>query len=285
MMFLFYLLLVTLVTLVTPFNYTNELIISSHRVPTVLMHGILSNQDKMADLKLYLEINFNIDVIVPEIGNGIVNSFNIPLSKQGDILCQELNTNPLLENGFNFIGVSQGGILGRYYIEKCGVFQVYNFITLVSPHGGVYRKDIADIINMYGKYAIEHYSFSSYWRDPFNYMKYKDLILLAELNNEVITEESVGYRNRFASINNFVMVYSPLDGILNPPESGKFYTFDINSTSIIPLKETTMYESLGLNVMNDMNKIHIYKTNCSHHQHKDFSCFKQLYDMFKQYIS
>jgi palmitoyl-protein thioesterase len=280
-----------LLTSVSSFNNISSLtdhdITSSNKLPVVLMHGILSNEEKMSDLKLYLETNFNIDVVVPEIGNGIGNSLSLPLSDQGDILCSNLNNNILLKDGFNFIGVSQGGLLGRYYIEKCGNYQVNNFITLVSPHGGVYIKSIADMIDVYGEYAQEHYSFSSYWRDPFNYDKYREIILLAELNNEaeIGIPISKNNRERFNSINNFIMVYSPTDEILKPPESGKFSTYAIDSLDVVNIEATTMYYNLGLDQMFKNNKIHIYETNCTHAQHKEYECFKYLHCMFEEYCS
>jgi len=254
-------------------------------LPIVLMHGIASNKDNMNELKDYLIDNFNLDVIVPEIGNGIMNSINIPLSVQGELLCTQLKNNPSLSNGFNFIGISQGGILGRYYIEKCNGYQVNNFITMVSPHGGVYKKRIGSIIDMYGEYAQSHYSFSSYWRDPYDYTTYTDITLLANLNNEIITCNSTNNMINLNSIKNFVMVYSPNDSILSPPESGIFSTYDINSLNVISMKDTSYYISLGLKDLNENNKIYTYKSNCTHDQHKNYECFIQLHDMFKKFCT
>lgn len=273
-----FLLLFLLFSPIFSFKYIDD-----PKLPIVLMHGILSNTERMYELRDYLESNFSLTVIVPEIGNGIPNSLNLPLDVQGDILCEELNKNTLLENGFNFIGVSQGGILGRYYIEKCGDYNINNLITLVSPHGGVYSRSIDNIIDVYGQFAREHYSFSSYWRDPYDFETYKNIVLLADLNNEVDIDDN--NRDRFTSINNFIMVYSPFDDILKPPESGKFSTYEVDSLDVIPVEYTTMYHSLGLNKMFDNQQIYIYETNCSHAQHKDYSCFKQLHEMFEEFCS
>ena len=248
------------------------------KLPVVLMHGVLSNENKMNELKLYLESEFNLNVIVPEIGNGIIDSLNMPLKTQGELLCTELNLLDL-QNGFNFIGISQGGLLARYYIEKCGNYNVNNFITLVTPHGGIYNNLIDKIID------VDLYSFSSYWRDPYNLDDYKTNVLLAELNNEVKTPYSKQNKNKMINLNNFIMVYSPYDDVLYPPESGKFSTYMDNSLDVISLNATTMYHKLGLCEMESKNKIHIYKTNCSHSQHKDYNCFKQLYNMFNLYLS
>ena len=266
-----------------PINYKDAKSIQTTNLPIVLMHGIISNRNNMNDLKLFLESNFKLNVIVPEIGNGIPNSFNLPLNIQGEILCNDLNSNPLLANGFNFIGVSQGGLLGRYYIERCGKYRVNNFITLVTPHGGVYKKNIGNIINMYGEHAQEHYSFSSYWRDPFNYEKYLEVSLLADLNNEYYSGNSTLNKYRFSKLSNFIMVYSINDEVVTPPESGKFSTYDIDSLDIVPLNYTNTYKSLGLDIFDKEDRLFIYKTDCLHEEHKNKDCFSQLYNMFQKF--
>jgi len=284
--FLFILLINSILTrpIISSITTTPITSIISSKLPTVLMHGIISNKNNMNQLKDYLVKEFNINVIVPEIGNGIPNSWNLPLKQQGDMLCEQLNTIDELSNGFNFIGVSQGGILGRYYIEKCDGYKINNFITLVSPHGGVYKPLVGKIIEMYSDYSQLHYSFSSYWRDPFNYTYYQSIALLADLNSEV-NNPCPSNRHKMNSINNFVMVYSSNDDIVTPPESSKFSTYMVNTMNVIPLELTVSYETLGLKELIDQNRLAIYKTNCTHDQHKDHSCFSSLHEMFKKYCN
>lgn len=265
-------------------NLQNVLIpFTPNKFPVVLMHGIFSNVEKMNELKQYIT-NFNIIVIVPEIGNGSPNSLNIPLYEQGKMLCEELQTFTILKDGFNFIGISQGGILGRYYIEMCDGYKVNNFITMVTPHGGVYNK-IGSLLKMYEKYAQSYYSFSAYWRDPYNYDEYKTITLLARLNNEIENNGNFVNKEKFNSINNFIMVYSYNDIVVSPPESGKFSTYSINTMDVIPIEETIMYINLGLDKMIQDNKIHIYKTNCTHEEHVMYKCFISLHEMFDKYIN
>lgn len=256
---------------------------SFNKLPTVLMHGILSNANNMNQLKNYLINEFNINVIVPEIGNGIYNSINLPLETQGKMLCMQLNTYEELSNGFNFIGISQGGILGRYYIEKCNGYKVNNFITIVTPHGGVYKPGIGKFINLYNEYA-RNLSFSSYWRDPYNYEIYKSTTLLADLNNEINLTESSNNMKNFLSIQNFIMVYSENDDIITPPESGKFSMYQVNTLNILSLELIPSFKTLGLDILKYQNKLHIYKTNCTHEEHKEYFCFIHLYNMFQKYL-
>jgi hypothetical protein len=268
---MFLLLLLFLIINGNPIHH--QLVVS--KLPVVLMHGILSNENKMSELKFYLEIEFNVNVIVPEIGNGKIDSLIYSIDRQGKLLCDNLNSNELLSSGFNFIGMSQGGILGRYYIQNCGKYNVNNFITLVTPHGGIFN-------NL--DYESNEISFLSYWRNPYHLNEYYKYILLAELNNEVITSNSNKYKTKMLSLNNFIMVYSPYDKVLSPPESGKFSTYKDESMDIIPMNQTKMYSTLGLNEMDMGNKINIFQTNCSHSQHKEYNCFKYLHNMFVKYI-
>jgi palmitoyl-protein thioesterase len=218
---------------------------NNNKLPVVIMHGLLSNSENMNQLKDFLTNTFNLNVIVIEIGNGAGDSLNMPLDEQGEILCGEIMSKSILKNGFNFIGISQGGILGRYYIQKCNEYKVNNFITLVTPHGGVYNK-INTILDVYGKWYQDHVSIGSYWRDPYRYDTYLMVTLLADMNNEIITVNSDMNKKQLSSLNNFIMVYSPIDTVVMPPESGKFSTYKIKSMDVISLEETIMYNNLGL---------------------------------------
>ena len=265
----------TLTTTLTTTNYD--------LLPVVIMHGLLSNRDNMFELKTYLEIEFGVRVFVMEIGNGKLNSFNIPLSKQGDLLCEEINLNPSLSDGFNFIGISQGGLLGRYYVEKCDGYQVHNLITLVSPHGGTFNKTFANVINFYGDFAQKHYSFSSYWRDPSKLDLYNNHSMLANLNNEVYSEDYNLNKQRMLQLKNFVMVFSTIDSIVLPPESGIFSTYKDSLLNVIPYDETSSYEGLSLDQLEMSGRLHIFQTDCPHDEHATYDCFKHLYEMFKTF--
>ena len=54
--------------------------------------------------------------------------------------CKHLQANPDFKTAkeFNILGLSQGGLIGRYIIERCempGV--VRNFVSLGTPHMGI----------------------------------------------------------------------------------------------------------------------------------------------------
>ncbi len=51
--------------------------------------------------------------------------------------CEKLLTDPNLCNGFNAIGLSQGGLLLRAAIHRCPELKVKKFITMGSPLMGI----------------------------------------------------------------------------------------------------------------------------------------------------
>jgi palmitoyl-protein thioesterase len=258
----------------------------SNTYPTVLMHGVLANKGNMDELKNLLEMNFNIDVYNMEIGNGVGTSLFTSMETQLQILCDEIYKIDALKNGFNFIGMSQGGLLARGYVEYCNEYPVKNLITLVSPNGGVfYKTSISE--NYYEPLQQNSLSITNYWRDPYRYDLYlTNSTYLATLNQEICTKL---YHNDLDVLDNFVMVWSPFDEIIMPPESGKFSLLFLDSTDnlqSVELTDTELYKSgsLGFLKLNKENRLKIFATDCTHSQHKETACFHQLKPIFQQYL-
>jgi len=254
--------------------------------PTVLMHGVLASKDNMDELKNMLEINFNIDVYNIEIGNGVSTSIFTPMEMQLNKLCEEIYKIDALKDGFNFIGMSQGGLLARGYVEYCNKYPVVNLITLASPNGGVYYKTpLAD--NYYEPYKQDSFSISNYWRDPYRYDLYlSNSTYLAQLNQEVIAN---CIQNNLDVVKNFVMVWSPNDEVIMPPESGKFSLLFVNEIGDLysqSIFDTDLYKMgmLGLKTLNDNGRLKIFQTDCKHSYHKEPICFHQLKPLFEEYL-
>ena len=265
------------------YKYDNDNINS---VPTVLLHGVLANKGNMEELKNLLEINFKINVYNIEIGNGAATSIFTPLNSQLNILCDEIYKINDLKNGFNFIGMSQGGLLARGYVEYCNKYPVINLITLASPNGGVYYETpLAN--NYYEPSQQESLSITNYWRDPYRYELYlTNSTYLPALNEEKFVKT---IHNDLDVVKNFIMVWSPFDEVIMPPESAKFslqYVDESNNLKSVELTETDIYKSgrLGLKKLNEENRLKIFPTDCTHSQHKEASCFHQLKQLFEEYL-
>lgn len=251
--------------------------------PTVIMHGVLANKDNLNELKEMLEMNFHIKVYNLELGNGAPYSLYTPMKTQLKELCNLIYSIDELKNGFNFIGMSQGGLLARGYVEYCNLYPVKNLITLVSPNAGVYYKN--DYFNnIYEPAKQEDVSFADYWRDPYRYEIYKtNSTYLAQLNNEVLAET-----NNLDVVDNFVMIWSPRDEVIEPPESAKFsmYFLHNNELKLFNLEQTRLYKDnfLGLKTMNEQNRLYTYETDCMHSEHREPECFHKLKHIFEKFL-
>jgi palmitoyl-protein thioesterase len=182
------------------------------------------------------------------------------------------------------MGMSQGGLLARGYVERCNLYPVVNLITLVSPHGGEFINTIT--LDMYSDFFQKHLSIASYWRDPRQLNSYLvKCLYLPILNNEINNSFAESQTDHIKNLSNFVMIWSPFDTVLNPPESGKFSFLD-DSLNIVRLEDTDLYKNdlLGLKFLNENNRLHMYETNCTHVDHRNPICYSQLYDILNQYL-
>jgi len=260
--------------------------INNTKFPIVVLHGLESSSKKMVPLCKWIEDTFDRNIINIEIGNGEKTSLYTPLPEQLIELCNTIYENKELENGFDFIGISQGGLLARGYVEQCNEYPVYNLITLVSPHGGAFMRDSVENNFMYTKFSQKHISFAGYWRNPTILEIYLEKsVYLPYLNNEKNHISMEKQKQNIINLSNFVMVWSPNDNIIYPPESGKFSFLD-KGMHIIPIEETELYkeDTLGLKLLKDEERLHIHETNCSHVDHRNPECFEQLYNILKYYL-
>ena len=282
--------IIILLLLLTPFN-TTYVQVASHpihyryndAIPVVVLHGVASSSPKMVEFSDWISSTFNRTVFNLEIGNGEKTSLYTPLPDQLIELCDTINNIEELRNGFDFIGMSQGGLLARGYVEYCNQYPVTNLITLVSPHGGV-KNGLT--LNMYSTFLQEHLSVAGYWRDPTQLSDYLNKCnYLPLLNNERISSVSYKQKNNIESLINFVLIWSSEDTTVTPAESGKFSFYD-EAYNIIDIRDTELYklDLLGLKYLDDKNSFHIHETNCSHVEHRDPVCYGQIYDILRLYI-
>jgi palmitoyl-protein thioesterase len=276
--------------------------------PIVLLHGITSDTNELAPVAEWLKTRMPNPVYNIEIGNGKRNSLFKTMDWQLKELCMAIYNIPELEGGFHFIGMSQGGLLARGYVQRCNRFPVRNLITWVSPHAGVYgfNEVYFDWKKVYTPLYQRLYSFSGYWKDPYQYETYlANSIFLPYLNNESPNMEAYAERGfdfqtnreRITSLENFVMIWSGNDDVITPPQSGRFEFYDIvcgtretpgcqeliasDSLKIQNFFNSSQYRKnlLGLRTLYMNGKLHILETNCTHSGHKTAECFPQLEEL------
>lgn len=259
------------------------LLSQSFATPIVLMHGIASDATQMNGVEQWLRESLNVTspIIQMEIGNGIKDSLDLPMKTQVNILCETIYSIPELENGFTFIGISQGGLLARGYVEMCNKFPVKNLITWGTPHEGVYGIGIfLDLgVDIYSDYAQDHFSFAGYWKDMSRYNTYLEKAsYLPYLNNEIEHEDSDQYKSNMMSLQNFVMVWSKIDSVIRPSQSCKFEFF----SSFLRSKQFTE-NLIGLQTLFLEDRLSVYEVPCFHMSYKS-KCLNKLIDYTLPYV-
>lgn len=282
--------------------------------PIVILHGITSDTNELAPVAKWLKSRFPNSVYNIEIGNGKRNSLFKTMDWQLKELCNTIYSIPQLEDGFHFIGMSQGGLLARGYVQRCNRFPVRNLITWVSPQAGVYgfNEVYFDWAKVYTPLYQSLYSFAGYWKDPYQWDVYlANSTFLPYLNNEspdMNAYAARGFdfhqnRERILSLDNFVMIWSANDDVISPPQSGKFEFYDIvcgsretpgcqeriirDALEVQDFFHSPQYvkDLLGLRTLFHSGKLHMLETNCTHSGHKTPACFPQLEELTQPFLT
>ena len=128
----------------------------------------------------------------------------------------------------------------------------------------------------------------SFRKDPFNLADYLEYsILLADLNNER-QDKNQTYKKNIMGLNNFVILYSEVDNIVIPAESGWFEFYAPNSVNtVIPLNESDLYKEdwIGLQYLDSVGKLHRYTTQCLHPDYPNEVCKKYFNSFTLPYLS
>ena len=257
-------------------------------IPVVVLHGILSSAKQTINLSEWISTTFDRVVFNIEVGSGAMTSAFTPMTFQTKVLCETIYEIDELSDGFDFIGISQGGLLARAYVETCNKYPVRNLITLVSPHGGITQNETLRQIlpNIYEHEQQSYLSFSGYWRNSSELDEYfKKCRFLPWLNNEVITNMSKDYAFNMKMLDNFVLVWSDNDDVVYPKESAKFSFLD-KDNNLVGIEDTDLYKNddLGLRFLDETGSFHIHSVSCAHDKVKHSSCNNELYDILVNYL-
>ena len=268
-------------TRISPLNDTSS-------IPVVVLHGILSSAKQTKNLSDWISTTFDRVVFNIEVGSGAMTSAFTPMTFQTKVLCETIYEIDELSDGFDFIGISQGGLLARAYVETCNKYPVRNLITLVSPHGGITQNETLRQIlpNIYEHEQQSYLSFSGYWRNSSDLDEYfKKCRFLPWLNNEVLTNMSKDYAFNMKMLVNFVLVWSDNDDVVYPKESAKFSFLD-KDNNLVGIEDTDLYKNddLGLRFLDETGSFHIHSVSCAHDKVKHSSCNNELYDILVNYL-
>lgn len=188
-------------------------------------------------------------------------------------VCKNLSADPLLRNGFNAIGFSQGSQFLRAYVERCNSPPVYNLISIGGQHQGVYGfpqcpgvnytlceyiREMLDI-GAYWSFIQNSIVQAQYWHNPWTPEEYvNDCIFLPDINNARNGSRNETYKQNMISLNKFVLVKFTEDNMVQPRESEWFGFYkDYQDTEVIPMVETQLYKEdwIGLKQLNESGRM------------------------------
>ena len=248
--------------------------------PVVLMHGLNASASDMNDLAEWIRQSFeDIYVISVEIGNGFDDSFLFPMNKQVDIFCQTVLSDMNLKDGFNMLGVSQGSLIVRGAVEKCSL-PVYNLVTLVGIHQGVFGIPSLQFLpapfrELVSKYAYEEavqnvISVAGYWRDPYQLEKYYAKSHFLPIINNEGNSTNATYRLNMLKLNSFVMIYSDIDEVVSPRQTGWFMGYKPNSLETETWNESRQFteDLIGMRTLWEQGKLHLFTCHTKHQDAK-----------------
>lgn len=258
-----------------------------HFLPVVLLHGINSSAYYMRECSRIIQEHLGPDVYVYdiEIGTGKLSSFWNIIDQCAEF-AWKIRTDPLLIHGFNLVAHSQGGLIARNYIQEYNLDpdspHVYNFITIGSPHQGVFgtpgtmdeKFTWLNHLETYAYYVLysaffqKFFSFPQYWHDTCHYKEYLAYCqFLPYLNNELDHKKSALYKNNLCSLDNFVLIQSNCEEIIEPADSCHFSFYARNCTNTIEnLFATAWYQddTLGLRTLYESKRMHLKFASTDH---------------------
>jgi palmitoyl-protein thioesterase len=218
--------------------------------------------------------------IGPNPAKDIENGFFLNVNEQVTMVCEMLSQDKLLENGYNAIGLSQGGQFLRAVAQRCPNPPMLNLISLGGQHQGVFglprcsapKQEWCEIIDKllthaaYSEWVQKFLVQAEYWHDPFKPQIYaENSVFLADINNERVVNKT--YRDNLQKLRNLVLVMFEGDTIVQPKDSEWFgYFVDGQDKIMYKMEDSLLYKEdrIGLKALNESGRLHLLSVPGNH---------------------
>ena len=231
--------------------------------PVLLMHGLGDSSDGAGFAALCDSVRrwTGGHVVCAPIANGW-DSVMLPMHRQVAQLAQLVAADPLLANGFDAIGFSQGALVVRGYLQQHNRPRVRRYISLVGPQSGVGQCPLVSYRWLCQLWLAMPYSapvsFAGYWKDASDRDAYlSQSTWLADLNNERSVNET--YRKHLQQLELCVLVRALEDTMVVPSVSEHFgyWAWGNPGGPELPLQQTEAYatDALGLRTLDESGRL------------------------------
>lgn len=252
---------------------------SDGSLPLVCWHGIeYDSRNCDIPVRVAKEAIPDLYAVKVQIGESYeldkANSVLMRTSDQVSYVCDMIRSDPRLSDGYNGLGISQGGLLMRGVLQRCPDPPMRNLITYGSPHQGVFgvpscvpwsnSYELCELVRQllslgaYEPWIQDLVAPAQYWHDPFNQTNFlAGSHFLADINNE-LDEKNDLYKNALANLENLVLVMWDNDTTIVPKESSHFgfYVLD-QDKEVLTMEELPIYKEdwIGLAALNSQEKL------------------------------
>jgi palmitoyl-protein thioesterase len=170
-------------------------------------------------------------------------------------VCNDLAAHPILSTAqaIDALGLSQGGLFLRAYVQRCNKPQVRSLVTFGTPHNGIMEfRECTDTdlvcratmallhTNKWSDFAQSWLVPAQYFRSPSNgyesYLEHSNF--LADINNER-ESKNMTYAKNLASLEKLAVYMFEEESVVLPKDSSWFD--EVNGTEITPLRQRQLY--------------------------------------------
>ena len=211
-----------------------------------------------------------------------------------DEVCKQIRGDAKLAAGYNAVGLSQGALLLRGVVERCGDRPdqppMKNLILAGGPNMGIMELPgaacpqpenwhplflkVACVVAQHAlsltSYHIRglarHVMPGQYFRDTTAFSTYKkDSRFLADLNNEM-GWKNPAYKANLETLDSLTLLKFNQDQVVNPRESAWFESYSKKEKRMLSLREQDLYKEdfIGLRALDEAGKITFLEKDGKH---------------------
>lgn len=247
-------------------------------LPVAIFHGFYDSCENTYFPSLVNLLKYNLGDYATCIETGAgSDSLFYSFQQQAEKACEEINKNEKFHGEFSILSISQGGLIGRYIIQKCKMpGKVKKLVSFGGPMMGTSKVPfclegvVCYIINsivdfwVYGKRIQKNIGPAGYYRTAAHLDDYQNSnSFLLNLNNEINQDENG--KKRFEDLDSLMLIGFKNDKMISPKESAEFAEYNENF-DLIPMNQTKAYKDnlFGLKTLDEKKKIHVVYLDGEH---------------------